>query len=243
MDNALMVGLSRQLTLRRAMDVTANNVANMSTAGFRVERPLFATTTERPAAHQDGPRDISFVEDWAVLRDFTQGALEQTGRPLDLALESEGFFSVDVNGETQYTRDGRFTLDADGRLTTASGRPVLDDGGAEIIIDTELGPVEITPRGDVNVGGQLVSRLGVYNFEDLSALEKSGEGLFTSPVEGDLMDEPTMRQGYVERSNVSPIFEITRMIEVQRAYESVRSMVDKQEELKRRAVERLGRTS
>lgn len=243
MDNALMVGLARQLTLRRAMDVTANNIANMSTAGFRAERPLYAPQSERPATHEDGPRPIQFVQDWSVLRDFTPGAVERTGRPLDVAIETDGFFIVDANGEDRFTRDGRFALDADGRLVTAQGYGVLDDAGGEIFLDLEGPEPVITQNGAVLVEGDEIARIQVVDFEDLSSLEKTGEGLFRTDALPEPINEPSLRQGFVESSNVAPILEITRMIEVQRAYESVTRMIKTEEDLKSKAIERLGRTS
>lgn len=242
MDNALMVGLSRQLTLRRAMEITANNLANMSTAGFKVERPALEAVQERPARHADGPRPISFVGEWAMVRDFRPGALEVTGRPLDVAIKGDGFFAVQVDGEERYTRDGRFAMDPDGRLTTASGRPVLDEAGGEIVLNPEARPPTIDERGVISQDGAEVARLGVVNFDDLATLEKSGDGLFAAGgAPAQPMDAPRLQQGYAERSNVTPVLEITRMIEIQRAYQSVTRMINTEEDMKRRAVERLGR--
>ena len=123
MDNAILIGLTRQLTLRRALDVTANNIANMSTTGFKLERPLLSEhDAARPARADDGKRDVTFVRDWGFMRDFSPGALEHTARPFDVALAGEGFFSVETaEGETRYTRDGRFALNAEGQLVTAAG--------------------------------------------------------------------------------------------------------------------------
>lgn len=244
MDNALMVGLSRQMTLRRAMEITANNMANMNTPGFKLETPALETVQERPATHQIGPDKISFVREWAVVRDFSVGDLAQTGRPLDLALDGDGFFAVDVAGEELYTRDGRFALDADGLLVTDAGHPVLDDAGGQIVLPTAQGAPTIDPTGAIRVGGVDVARIGVTAFDDLAQLAKRGDGLFEAgaalpvPVETEMV-----RQGFTENSNVNGVLEMTRMIEVSRAYESVTRMIKSEEDLKKSAIERLGRLS
>lgn len=243
MDNTLMIGLSRQVTLRRGVEVIANNVANMSTNGFRAERPLFAAQTDRPAEHRIGPRPIQFVSDWSVLRDFTAGQLQQTGRPFDVGIEGEGFFSVEGEDGDLYTRNGRFHLDEEGRLTTSEGHRVRDASGGDIQIDVDGPEPVIRPDGAVMVGENEIARLAVVTFDDLSALEKTGEGLFRSDAPGAPLETARLRQGMVEGSNVNAILEITRLIEMQRSYEGVTRMVKSAEDLKKNAIEKLGRTS
>lgn len=240
MENALLVGLTRQMTLRRALDVTANNLANMSTAAFKLERPMLsAHEAERPARALDGA-PITFVRDWGFARDMSQGALEATQRPLDVAIEGDGFFTVRTqDGETRYTRDGRFTFDADGELATAAGYKVLDDGGQTIAQPEDNLEIVIDPTGNILAGGGAVARLGVVTFEEPALLEKAGDGTYRSGAGGDPA-EAAIRQGFVEASNVNPIEEITRMIEVTRSYESVTRMLSTDEDLKRRAIEKLG---
>lgn len=243
MDNALMIGLSRQVTLRRAMEASANNLANMNTVGFKLESPVYAEAPERPASHEDGPRDIAFVEHWAMARDFSEGALQPTGRPLDLAIRGEGFFAVEADGATRYTRDGRFAVGPEGLLTTMSGAPVLDEAGGEIQMPDGGGRPQITSDGAILVDGAEIARIQVVEFPDRAALVKEGEGLFNAdgaappaPVE-----VPDVRQGFVEASNVNAILEMTRMIEIQRAYQSVTRMLNDQHELKRDAVDKMAR--
>lgn len=240
MENALLVGLTRQLTLRRALDVTANNVANMSTAGFKVERPLMgASEADRPARTADGG-SISFVRDWGLARNFTPGQLELTSRPLDVALRGEGFFTVETpEGETRYTRDGRFSVDPDGQLTTAAGHLVLNDVGSPINVPADVTEFLIDDSGAILAGGQRVAQLGVVRFADNTSLDKAGDGTFRSDAPAVAVEDPDVRQGYVEQSNVNPIGEITRLIEVTRAYESVTRMLSSDEDLKRRAIDTL----
>lgn len=140
MENAAYIGLSRQMTLRRELDIVANNVANANTTGFKVEQLMVSVEVGKRARNDSIKPSASFVLDNGVGRDFGQGAMQQTGRGLDFAISGEGtFFTVrdGANGQA-YTRDGAFTLDPEGKLTTKQGLAVLG-GGAEIVLDPNLG--------------------------------------------------------------------------------------------------------
>lgn len=245
MENAAYAGLSRQMTLRRELDVVANNIANADTNGFKVEQLLVGTEVGERARNAFVRPGVSFVLDNGVGRDYGQGALEQTSRVLDFAIAGEGaFFKLRDGAGEAYTRDGAFTLDAEGRLTTQGGATVLGDGG-EIILDPELGEPSVGADGTISQDGQLVGRLSVVRFDTLGALEKGGDGLYRNASNAPAQEAPDaqVRQGMLEGSNVNPILEITNLIEIQRAYESVSKMIENTNDLSRRAVERLGRLS
>lgn len=242
MDNALYVGLSRQMVLRREMDIIANNIANVDTNGFKVESLMQKTDPAEPAVTFGGPRPVKFVAADLVARDFGQGALNKTGASLDMAIEGEGFFQVQTPNGPRFTRDGRFTTDPNGRLVTQQGYPVLSDGGGEIVIDAEKGEVSVGADGTMNQGRDLVGKVGMFSFGNQSALEKSGDNSFRNS--SNLQPQAAtskLRQGFLENSNVKPVLEITRMVEVSRAYESTAKMIDSEADLSRRSVERLGR--
>ncbi len=243
MDNALYIGLSRQMVLRREMDIVANNIANADTAGFKVESLMTKTEPKAPAFTQGGPRPVKFVIADGVARDFGQGALRKTDAPLDMGIEGEGFFRVTTADGERFTRDGRFRTDPVGRLVTQGGDPVMDDGGGEIAVDPEKGQVSIAEDGTVSQGNERIGKVGVFTFETLSTLEKTGDNLYrnTSNQQPAPALEARVRQGMLEGSNVQPILEITRMIEVSRAYESMAKMMDANADLSRRSVERMGR--
>jgi flagellar basal-body rod protein FlgF len=190
----------------------------------------------------DGPKSLKFVIDDGVIRDFSQGALRRTGGTFDLAIEGQGFFKVETAGGERFTRDGRFTLGADGRLTTQAGDAVLGAGG-EIAINPEDGEVAISADGVVSQNGEQIGKIDVFAFDDLSSLAKDGDNLLrnTSNVEPQVSTAASVRQGMLEGSNVNPIMQITRMIEVSRAYESMARTIEGSGELSRRSVERLGR--
>lgn len=245
MENAAYIGLSRQMTLRRELDVVANNIANADTTGFKVEQLMVGAEIGELARNDSVRGGASFVLDKGLGRDFGQGALKQTGRDLDFAVEGEGaFFTVgDGKGEA-YTRDGAFTIDPEGRLVTKAGAPVQGDGG-EIVLDPLLGPVSVGTDGTITQGGAAVGRLTLARFDALSVLSKDGDGLYRNrsnaqPIEA---TGAQIRQGMLEGSNVNPLIEITNLIEISRAYERATKMIEQTTDLSRRSVERLGRVS
>jgi len=244
-ENAAYVGLSRQMTLRRELDVVANNIANAETTGFKVEQLMVGTEVGERARNDAVRPGVSFVLDKGLGRDYSQGALEQTARTLDFAIEGESAFFVVQDGPGEaYTRDGAFTLDPEGRLVTGQGRPVLGDG-QEIVLDPALGSPSVAADGTISQNGVQVGRLTAVRFDTLSVLEKGGDGLYrntsnAAPVEA---SDVRIHQGMLEGSNVNPILEITNLIEIQRAYERITKMIENANDLSRRSVERLGKVS
>lgn len=243
MDNALYVGLSRQMTLRRQLDIVANNIANANTVGFKTEDLMVRTEQAAPAKTLDGKATVKFVLDSGVARDFTQGALTKTGGDFDLAIEGKGFFKVQTAGGERYTRDGRFTTNPEGQLVSQQGYPVLDEGGGQITIDPTLGPVTVGKDGIVSQGATRVGRIALVRPDDMASLAKDGDNLYrnTSNTTLQPVTDAQVQQGMLEASNVNSVVEITRLIEIQRAYEGVAKMMDNTAELSRSAVERLGK--
>jgi flagellar basal-body rod protein FlgF len=245
MDNSLLVSLSQQLAAYRAMDVIANNLANASTPGFKREAAKFEEyiTKLRPAEDQKGPQSMSFVKDAGVMRDSSQGNIEQTGAPYDVALTGKGYFSVQTPAGLRYTRDGHFSLDANGNLVTSQGFQVQGDGGA-ITITPNDGDINIAPDGTISsvvngVGNQL-GKLKIVDFADTSALVKQGANLDSTAQTPTAATGSGVRQGALEASNVQPVIEISHMIEVMRAYEATATLAKSQEDMMRQAIEKLG---
>ncbi|MFT4089413.1 MAG: flagellar basal-body rod protein FlgF [Asticcacaulis sp.] len=250
MDNTTYVALSRQLVLRRELDVTANNIANMNTTGYKFEQLLVAPERGRPTFNDPIKTPAHFAFDKGIGRDFSQGTFLQTGNPYDLAIDGEGAFFV-VNGANGnlYTRDGAFTVNNEGVLTTQNGLVVQGDGGGEIRLNPQYGEPTISPDGIVSQraedGAVRVGKIGVVRFADLSALEKRGDNLFaaTTNVAPVPATDARIRQGLLEASNVNAIAEITKLVEINRAYTSVSKIIEQNQELNRTAVERLGRSA
>ena len=244
MDNTMYVALSRQMTLRRELDVVANNIANVDTTGFKVEGTMVKTDPATGAKMIDGPPSLKFVIDDGVTRDFSQGALRQTDGPFDLGIEGQGFFSIQTAAGERFTRDGRFTLAPDGKLTTQAGDPVQGEAG-DIVVDPQQGPVSIAADGTVSQGANKVGKIAVVTFEDLASLSKTGDNQYRST--SNLQTQPStaarVHQGMLEGSNVNSVLQITRLIEISRAYESMAKTIENSAELSRRSVERLGRVA
>jgi flagellar basal-body rod protein FlgF len=241
MDNAIYVGLSRQMLLQRELDITANNLANVDTAGFKFES-LMSTddkvTTPTPGA---APTPVDFVTAAGVARDYTQGPLTQTGSPLDVAIDGKGFFQISTADGPRYTRDGRFKLDPTGKLVTQDGDAV-QGGGGDIVLDPKKGPVSIAANGDISQSGQSVGQLSVVTFASLAALSKDGNNLYRndSNLTADPSTSAQLKQGMLEGSNVQPVTQITRLIEINRAYDAIASMMASTGQLSTSAVQRLG---
>ncbi|MFI4934948.1 MAG: flagellar basal-body rod protein FlgF [Caulobacterales bacterium] len=244
MDNAIYVGLSKQLVLQRELDIAANNLANVDTAGFKFEELMTTADPAAPASTTGIPTPVTFVADAGVARDFTQGPLSQTGSPLDLAIAGQGFFQISTANGPRYTRDGRFKLDPTGKLVTQDGDAVQGDGG-DIVIDPKKGQVSISPTGVISQSGERVGKLPVVTFDDLSALSKEGNNQFSNA--SNLTAQPStsamVEQGMLEGSNVQPIVQITRLIEISRAYDAVTNMISAASDLSKTAIQQLGSTT
>jgi len=244
MDNPIYVALSRQMILRRQMDVVANNIANADTPAFKVEN-LIVSSDPQVTPDPDGGSDvITYAVDTALGRDYGQGALAQTNSPLDFGLEGDGFFKVTTTAGERYTRDGRFTLDAQGRVCTQKGQPVQGDGG-DIVVDTTKGQISVARDGTISQGTNRLGKIAVVNFSDKSGLTKEGDGLYSnrSNVVAGPAPDVVVHQAMIESSNVQPILQITDMIEVSRAYERMVKIIDQTSDLDRQAIERLGRVA
>jgi flagellar basal-body rod protein FlgF len=246
MNNALYVGLSRQLTLKRQMDVIANNIANSDTVGFKVESLQLGQDVQAPQLQpgQGAAPPITFVHDTALTRNFGQGALRQTGGPFDLGLQGNGFFEVQTAAGNRLTRDGRFALNAQGQLVDSSGNAVLQAGGQPIQLDPTKTSPQIAKDGTVSQDGQVMGKIGVFVVADRSALTKTGGGLFDPGAQTPQVDPATaVQQGMIENANVDAIQQMTRMISVSRAYEQVTSMMDGVGNASDQSIQRLGRVN
>lgn len=243
MDNSLMVGLQTQRVLQRRLDITANNLANASTTGFKTDALVVAEHRERPARDVESPRDIRFVRDIGVSRDMRAGAIEATGNPLDLAIEGEGFFTVQTPAGLAYTRDGAFQMTAAGEVQTAEGYSVLTAGGAPVVFDPQGERPSIAADGTIRIGETALGQLGLARFANPGALEKIGDNLFRPAGQAAQAFDGELVQGALESSNVRPIVELTQLIEISRAYENAARIVRQGDDLRSRAIDRLGRAT
>lgn len=238
-----MIGLQTQRVLQRRMEITANNLANVATSGFKADSLMLDETTPRRARSEDTPHDIRFVRDMGLARDMSQGAITSTGNPFDVALEGNGFLMVQGENGPLYTRDGALAMNAQGQLVTSEGRPVLGSGGQAIQFDPQGESPSIARDGAISVRGEEVGRLGVVAFERPGALQKVGDNLWEANGQESGEFEGVVVQGAVEASNVRPVIELNRLIEISRAYQSAGNMVASEDDLRKRTLERLGRAA
>lgn len=238
MENATYTALTRQTGLMREMNVVANNIANAATTGFRAEGVIFAEHVKSL-----GPDDPSLSMATAAVRDTTyrQGSLTQTNGTFDVAIEGEGFFLIGTPNGERLSRAGSFTPNENGDLVTPEGFNVLDPGGAPVFVPTGAGPIGIAPDGTISAGGQPVGQIGIVVPADPLQMTREDGVRFNSAAGFEPAAEGRMLQGFLEESNVNPILEISRMIEVQRAYELGQSFLDKEDERIRSAIRALGK--
>jgi len=247
MDNALLVGLSRQVALQRELDVIANNLANINTNGFKGESVQFEEYLSSPARADGFPladRRVAFVHDRATIADFSQGPLAQTGNTLDVAISGEGFLVVDTPAGERYTRNGALTRSANGELVTSEGYRVRGAQGA-IQLDQNDSDILIARDGTISAqnSNQIADRgkIRLVRFADPQRLVKEGLSLYSAADQQPQPATPAtgLVQGMVEKSNVQPVLEMGRMIEVTRAYTSLANLMTRTDELRRTAINKL----
>src|SRR4051812_48047028 len=249
MENTLLVGLSRQMTLERQMDLVANNVANINTNGFKADRSLFEEYLRSPA-HEDNfvrsDRRVSFVQDRGTFKDFAAGSTEQTKNPLDISIDGGGFLAVQTAAGERYTRDGGLQINNQGQLVTAGGNLVLGSSGPIVFQPTDK-QINIAADGNVTVvegTGRVDAvrgKLRLASFADAQKLVKEGSNLYSAgpgaAAQTDL--KSTVRQGFIEKSNVNPVTEMARMVEITRTYTQIAALLQQQSDLHRTAIEKL----
>jgi flagellar basal-body rod protein FlgF len=234
MDTTGYIALSRQIALERHMTTIANNIANANTSGYRAEHTLF-----EPFLEQAGePRQVAFVQDVGLYRDLTPGPIAQTGNPLDLAIDGEGYLTVQTPAGERYTRGGHLGLDASGRLVDAQGSPVLDEGGSPVTVPPGESQLTVGEDGTLTGAAGPIAKLQLVTVGNEEAMAREGGGLYASsevprPATGRLV------QGAIEGSNTVPVLEMTSLMATVRAFQGVQQLVDAQDELDRDAIQHL----
>ncbi len=245
MENTAFIGLSKQIALRTQMNVIANNVANLSTPGYRAQNMVFTEFVEKPPGKHDslGKQDpVSMVLDYGHYQVTAPGPMKFTGNDLDVALEGPGYLGVEApDGEKTYTRAGSFQVNTLGELVTGRGHKVMSEGGGTITIPADAGKVRIAEDGSVATEDGEIGKLMMVEFENLQDLKASGDGLYRTEEEGTPATNTRAIQGMLEGSNVQPVLEMTRMIDVLRAYQSTQRMLQSEHDRQRTMLQRLSR--
>ena len=237
------------VSLSRMQDVITNNLANANTAGYQSDSLVIASfgdifKKEAQKAELMGGFETANVDDNPTLymrtvTRFQQGTLKETDHPYDLALQGKGFFVVETPHGTMYTRNGAFTVDAEGKLRTKDGGYVMGQNGPIKITSPNF---EIREDGSVWVDGKMVDKLLIVDFDSYSRLEKVGSSYFRAPL--DMEPKPAeakVRQGYLEMSNVNPIKEMVNMLTVLRSYEMGQKVIQSEDDMLKKYIEQVAR--
>lgn len=240
MENSAYIALSRQGALRREMDVIANNIANINTTAYKGESMMFVEHLVKSKGSQSFvPQKLAYARDVAQYQNLEEGPIKQTGNPLDIALHGEGYFVVDTPDGERYTRNGRLNLANDGQLVNQNQQPILSEAGTPFFFTPDDKNISIGGDGTVSTNNGVVGKIKVVKFEDPQNLQKRAGGvLFTDDQPIDVPNASILQRA-LESSNVNPISEITKMISVQRAYDSVRTFIDKEDARQRKMVQEL----
>ncbi len=237
MDLAGYVALTRQSGLAKELQSVANNIANLSTTGYRREGVVFAEMVQ--ALPTEGG-SVAMTEARGRYTDELQGGLAQTGGELDLAIEGEGYFTVLTPQGERLTRAGAFQMNGDGEVVNADGHQLLDEGGGPIVIPFEARNIAIAADGTLSVDGDPVARVGLVQPLDQAKLFREAGVLFRNDGESVPVEEGRVVQGFLEESNVNAVAEMSRMIMVQRAYEYGQKLMDQEDDRIRQVVRTLG---
>ena len=241
MENAQLISLSRQIALQRQMDVVANNMANINTNGFKSSDLLFEDYLMPKAKDNDfagSDSRLHYTEDWSTIHDMSTGSIEQTGNPLDIALSGEGFLSIQTDGGTRYSRNGSLQINSSGTLVDLAGNPVLGESGPIQFDDTDT-DIAISSSGEISSSNGSKGKLAIVEFADPQALAREGNNYYSGPA-GDAATKTSVVQGAIERSNVSGVSAMADMIRVERAYQTLANIMQRQDDMRNTAVQRLG---
>lgn len=231
MSNAVYAMLARQQGLMQEMQVVANNIANASTTGYKSDQAIFgeflaSAGSQSSSLSMGGLAGHSFA--------MEQGPLKITGGQLDLAIQGDGFFLIDAPQGQRLTRAGHFQLSADGQLVDMNGSALLGAGGSPISIPQNASEIRISADGTISISAgdglppEEVGQLGVVVAE--GTLLRDSNSYFSAPDGHKPAENTEIVQGALEQSNVSPILEVARMIEVQRAYEAGQTLLEREDQ-------------
>tara|TARA_B100000315_G_scaffold250360_1_gene283030 strand:+ start:1091 stop:1825 length:735 start_codon:yes stop_codon:yes gene_type:complete len=240
MENSAYIALSRQGALRRELDVVANNIANMNTTAYKGESMMFVEHLVKSRGSESFiPQKLAFARDVAQYQNLEEGPVKMTGNPLDIAIHGDGYFVIDTEDGERYTRNGRLNLNEEGQLVNQNNLPILSSAGTPFFFSPDDKDISVGSDGTVSSNNGQVGKIKIVKFDDPQSLQKRAGGLLFTEAQATEVENPGVLQGALEGSNVKPIIEITKMIQVQRAYDSVRSFIDKEDQRQKRMIQQL----
>lgn len=239
MDTSTYIALSGQTAREHQMEVLANNIANLSTPGFKAEKMMFQEYLSKPA---DGSDPSSYVVSQGNARDMGQGPLTHTSNPLDIALNGPGFLTVTTPSGDQYTRNGHLQIDTQGELVTSAGFVVQGEGGSPIVIPSGAASITIGKDGTVATDKQTIGKIGVVNFDNPQQLAETQGGLYTTKQIAEPVTTTSVEQGTIEEANIQPVVEMTKLMATAHEITTAKSFADGEHTRIKNAIDRLGKT-
>jgi flagellar basal-body rod protein FlgF len=241
MQNGFYVALSAQVALERRLETIADNIANMNTVGYRATGVSFASEVARA-----GDTTLDYVSSGSDFLSRRAGGLAKTGNSLDFAVQGEGWFGIQTQSGVAYTRDGRARVDESGTLRTLNGDPILDAGGAPILIDGSSGTLTVSADGMISQNGRQIGAIGLFAIDPDAKLKRAeNSGVIPDRPATPILDftRDGVVQGAVESSNVDPVQEMARLIAVTRAFDGVAAETAQSESSQQDAIKTLGAAS
>jgi flagellar basal-body rod protein FlgF len=241
MQNGLYVAVSAEVALQRRLETIADNIANMNTVGYRATGISFEAEIARA-----GDTSLNYVSPGSDYLSRRVGGLVKTDNPLDFAVQGDGWFGIQTPSGPDYTRDGRARVDESGTLRTLSGDPILDAGGAPMLMDGSAGPLTVSSDGMISQNGRQIGAIGLFEIDPGATLRRAeSSGVIPDRPATPILDftRAGVVQGAVESSNVDPVREMARLIEVTRAFDGVAAEAAQSEGSLQDAIKALGSTS
>ena len=241
MQNATTVALSRLVAQQRAMDVTATNLANADTPGFKSGRTLFADWLSRQSGTNPvrGGQVLAYTQDRATYREQAAGPLSHTANPLDLAITGPGFFTVQSKAGPMLTRAGRFELQADGTVADADGNALLDTSGKPVHVAAADTALQVAGDGTLSSENGQLGKIGIVQPADPNRMQALGDRLLSAQTPTTAVAQPKVVSGALEQSNVQPVAETSRMMNDLREFQFVTQFVEAEGQREQAAIDKL----
>jgi flagellar basal-body rod protein FlgF len=238
MDTGIYVALSKEIGILRDVDVTSNNIANMTTTGYQGDDVLF---TDFLSATTPQENNVAFANDVSTYRNTQQGTMQITGGALDAAIEGAAYFVVQTPLGPRYTRNGNFKINAEGNLVTSDGYLVMDDTSQPITFDTIDRNIQIRDDGTISVDQTDRARLKIVQFDNPQLMHHVGNTLYSSDAQPKPADNYQVLSGVLERSNVQPFTELTHMMYLSRSIVGTINYISAMYTLERKASDTLAK--
>jgi flagellar basal-body rod protein FlgF len=241
MQSNFSVALSAQVSLQKRLETIANNVANASTAGFRAEEVTFETLLSHASS-----TPVAFASAGQGYLSRASGELVRTDNLFDVAVQGDAWLGIQTPAGPVYTRDGRLQMTPTGELQTLNGYSLLDAGNSPILLDPNAGPPRIARDGAITQNNRTIGAIGLFKIDEKARLKRfdnSGVIPDRPPTPAVEFSKIGMQQGFLERANVNPVMEMSKLIMVSRTFDAVSSSLKDSESSLQEAIRTLGATS